>query len=451
MTSPELSPTPAPQRSSTSAIDWDLAALATRLTIEPAARATILEEIRGHLDEAAAAAVARGVPADTAEAQAVAAFGSVARTARSFNATLPVYWDWRRMALGLVLGVVAIWLLWTLITFPFLIQLATAHRLSTVDSNLGALLFSAAPLSFGLFYVFGGYGPWAALLIVLLFGAMAFVLGSRASHGWRAGLAFGLGVFVGLPFLPLSFLIHDREVLPALMLPFIVPIWLLVPYAVLVAWLGARVARARDARTLGRPPSAISANRRPAARGSRRLPATLFAGLALLVVLLAVNCWSAVRAATLPPVVTAPLPQQLASAQQAVSFSIRQPGYLPAGVVPTSIGVAEAWCGRCVVYLNYQDAHGAWLGISEAPHDPDRATRFGDGLPPLATSPDAPGALSVGTLGSYRPLWWLGGIDTNIQQTNIWWDDGTLEYMVTSNAPGVSATMLRQMADSLSH
>ncbi len=274
------------ERPPSATIDAYLAALAARLTVEPGERATILEEIRGHLEEAAAAEVARGSTAAEAEAGAVAAFGSAATTARSINSTLPVYWDMRRMLLGIVQGALAIWVIWTLATFPFVVPMVAGHQLD-ISTSPASLLFTASPLGFGLFYVLRN-GPWAALLILAPFGAIAFVLGSRASRGWRAGLAFGLGVVVGLPFLLPAVVYTNSFIRPLSMLLVIVPIWLLAPYAVLAAWLGARTTRMRDAHALGRPPSTIHAVRgvATAAHGVRRLSSSLLVGLVLLVALL---------------------------------------------------------------------------------------------------------------------------------------------------------------------
>ncbi len=300
------------KRTSSATIDAYLTALAARLTVAPAERATIIEEIRGHLEEASAAEVARGSTEAEGEARAVAAFGSVATTAHSINVALPVYWDLRRMAWGILLGVLAIWIVWTLATFPFLVQMVTDHQLNTIDGSPGNLLFTASPLAFGLFYVLRD-GPWAALLILALFGAIAFVLGSRASSGRRAGLAFGLGVVVGLPFLLPAIVYTNSFIRPLAMLLFIVPIWLLVPYAIFAAWLGARTTHMRDAHALGRPPSTIRAVHgvATAAHGMRRLSASMLVGLVLLVALLGANGWSLVRAANIAPPVAVPVSQQI--------------------------------------------------------------------------------------------------------------------------------------------
>lgn len=437
-------------RTHSSPIAAYLTALEYRLTVEPVERATILEEIRGHLEEATAAAVARGATEGEAESQAVASFGDVSSTARAINAALPVYWDWRRMAWGVVLGALAIWIIWTLATFPFLVQMVIEHRLPTVSDAPGDLLFIASPLSFGLFYALRD-GPWAALLILALFGAIAFALGNRASRGWRAGLAFGLGVVVGMPFLLPALVYSNSFIRPLSSLPVIVPIWLLVPYAMLASGLGARIARARDTRALRRPPATARLTRPTASANhhQRRLSSAIIVGLFLLVSLLGASGWSFVRAATIPPSPTIPVSQQLASAQQRLSFAIRQPGYLPAGTTLNDVTVPEAWCGHCSVSLNYRLSNGSYIMLFEIPHNPSEPAPVGPDMPPpLPTSPDAPGAYSSVSADSYHQVWWLGGVETKEQQHSLSWDDGILQCGIITNAP-LSADTLKQIALSL--
>lgn len=434
----------------TSPIAAYLAALEYRLTVEPVERSTIIEEIRGHLEEAAAAEVARGATEGEAESQAVVSFGDISSTARSINSALPVYWDWRRMAWGVVLGALAIWVVWTLATFPFLVQMVIEHRLPTVSDAPGDLLFIASPLSFGLFYALRD-GPWAALLILALFGAIAFVLGTRASRGWRAGLAFGLGVVVGMPFLPLAPVFQAPHASPLGLLAVIVIIWLLVPYAMLAAGIGARIARARDAHVLLRPPTAARLTR-PIASGNhshRRISVAVGVGFVLLVSLLGVSGWSFVRAAMIPPPTIVPVSQQLASAQQRLSFTIRQPGYLPAGTTLNDVTVDEAWCGHCSVSLNYRLSNGSNIFLFEIPHNSSVPASVGPDMPPpLSTSPDAPGAYSSVTVVGYHQVWWLGAVEKTEQQRSLSWDDGTLQYGIITNAP-LSADTLKQIALSL--
>lgn len=438
-------------KSHATTIDAYLTALTARLTVEPAERATIIEEIRGHLEEATAAEVGRGATAAEAESRAVATFGAVSATARSINFALPVYWDWRRMARGVILGALAIWVIWTLATFPFLVQMVAVHHLSNVSEAPGDLLFTASPLSFGLFYVLRD-GPWAALLIVGLFGAISFVLGNRASGGWRAGLAFGLGVIVGMPFLLPALFYTNSFIRPLAMLPAIVPIWLLVPYAMLASWLGAHFARARDTHTTRHPPTAARLTRPTASgnRSQRRLVSAIIVGLFLLVTLLGVSGWSFVRAATIPPPTIVPVSQQLASAQQQLSFAIRQPGYLPAGTTLNDVTVDEAWCGHCSISLNYHIANGSYIMLYEIPHNPSEPASVGPDMPPpRPTLPDAADAYSSVSADSYHQVWWLGGVENSEQQRGLSWDDGTLQYGIITNAP-LSADTLRQIAHSLS-
>lgn len=413
---------PSRDMTSTSPIDAYLAALSTRLTVDPEKRATILEELRNHLKEAAAAEEAQGATPAEAEAQAVAAFGSVAETARSFNATLPVYWDWRRMAQGVVFGALTIWIVWTLVTLPLLVQALAEHHFDTGASSMspGDLLFFASPLSFGIFYALAD-GPWAGVLILVLFGAVAFVLGSRASSGWRAGLSFGLGVFVGLPFLFPAVVYNTRFVPPLLALPFIVPIWLLAPYAIFAAWLGERFARVNDRRRMR--VATIPAPR------SRSTPGVAIAGLLILVALLGVNGWSLVRSLTSAPAAPSPsVEQQLATAQAELPFTIRQPGYLPAGMALTSAFPAYSDCNPCVNYsaviLEYRDSHGGWITLTEESHQPP-ATPTSSAMLDFS--------ISAGSSTEYRRMWWLGAEVRTEQQTTLAWNDGALDYTLSTN------------------
>jgi HAAS domain-containing protein len=420
----------------TSPIDTYLAALENRLTVEPVERATILEEIRGHLEETTAAEMARGSTAAEAESRAVATFGDVSSTARSINSALPIYWDWRRMAWGVILGALAIWIIWTLATFPFVVPMATEHQLD-VSTSPASLLFTASPLGFGLFYTLRN-GPWVALLILVLFGAIAFALGSRASSGWRAGLAFGLGVVVGMPFLPLSLVLAPPPVGSLSLLPIIVIIWLLTPYAIFAAQLGARVARNRDRQRMR--VAAIATPRR------RSVSRFAFASLVVLVALLDVNGWSLVRALT--PATTASSPyveQQLASAQANLPFTIRQPSYLPAGMTLNMAHAGVSDCNPCVGYtvaiLEYRDSYDNWLTLTEEPSSLPSST-----LTPSAT-PDF--TVSSGTLTGYHQAWWLGAELRIEQQTMLAWNDGVLDYTMSTNMK-LPTPVLEQIARSLS-
>jgi len=421
------------ERPSSATIDAYLAALAARLTVEPGERATILEEIRGHLEEAAVAEAARGSTAAEAEARAVAAFGSVATTARSINSTLPVYWDMRRMLLGIVQGALAIWVIWTLATFPFVVHFAAQPQFDAFTSP-AALLFTASPLGFGLFYTLVD-GPWAALLMLALFGAIAFALGNRASSGWRAGFAFGLGVIVGMPFLPVSLLPLGQHFTPWAMLPGVLIIWLLAPFAVFAARLGARFAHTHNDRRMR--VAAITPTQR------RRIPRATLVGILVFVALLGVNGWSFVHTLTPDPTIAARVAaHELATAQAKLPFIIRQPGYLPDGMALKRVLPAVSDCNPCVGYtvaiLRYRDSHGNWIEVTEQSH-------------PLPVAPtDLHFTYSAGPLISNYQVGWLGAGEKIEQEVMLTWNDGALDYTMSTNM-SMSQPMLEQIATSISH
>src|SRR6266436_1397376 len=89
-------------------IDDYLARLAAEMTVDAAARDAILEEVRGHLEEAAARLGAGRSDTATAEARAIH----------------PTDWSGRRLVLGVLWGVAVVWVLWTLLTYPLLVYFA---------------------------------------------------------------------------------------------------------------------------------------------------------------------------------------------------------------------------------------------------------------------------------------------------------------------------------------
>ena len=351
------------ERPSSATIDAYLAALAARLTVEPDERATILEEMRGHLEEATVAEAARGAH----RGGCGGARGGGVRFSRDnrplINSTLPVYWDMRRMLLGIVQGALAIWVIWTLATFPFVVHFAAQPQFDAFTSP-AALLFTASPLGFGLFYTLVD-GPWAALLMLALFGAIAFALGSRASSGWRAGFAFGLGVIVGMPFLPVSLLPLGQHFTPwANAVPGVLTIWgYALPFAVFAARLGARFAHTRNDRRM-RVAAIIPTQR-------RRIRRATLVGILVFVALLGVNGWSFVHSLTPDPTSAARVAaHELATAQAKLPFVIRQPGYLPDGMALKRVLPAVSDCNPCVGYtvaiLRYRDSHDNWIELTDS-------------------------------------------------------------------------------------
>jgi hypothetical protein len=242
-------------------IDAYLAELARRLSASPQARDALLEEVRGHLEETAARLEAQGAIAATAAEQAITAFGAPGAVAARFNAVHAVRWDLHRMLMGGLIGALSLYVVWTLVTYPLLVQLATQDMPTHDGSTALALLFRATPLAFGLFGVVSRDALWLVPLLLLLFGALLFAWGRRARHSWRPGCAYGLGAVVGMPWLlPAIPLQWGRGSLAALLLA-VGALWLLLPYTMLAswaggrtAWAGGRTARAGLSLALRRPP-----------------------------------------------------------------------------------------------------------------------------------------------------------------------------------------------------
>lgn len=403
-------------------IDGYLARLAAEMTADAAARDAILEEVRGHLEEAAARLGAGGSDKATAEAQAIAAFGSVHQVAMRLNAVHPTDWSGRRLVLGLLWGVAVLWVLWTLLTYPLLVYFAI-HQPQTSEFGAldpAAMLFDATPLAFGLFRVLTYGSPLVLLPFLLLYGSVPFVWGRRARQGWKPGLAFGLGVVVGLPWLLPGMVYHwdSANAAGSLLLVLVVGgIWLLVPFAMLASWLGQRTAHVRIGRTASAR-SLRAAQSRPARW--RRLPAYLAAAV-VLALLIAGNVWAwgqASAAGRMPPVAA-----QLRTAQAGLPFTIRQPDYLPQGLALSSVTVVQAGCAPpCAVSLEYQAPAGVRVTLSES----QGVASDDSPAPPNYQVSD----LSV---GEEHPVWWLRTETITERQINLAWSTGGMDYFLGSN------------------
>ena len=426
------------------AIDTFLADLARRLSAPPVVRDALIEETRSHLEEAATQRMAQGASAETAEEQAVAAFGTPSVVAARLNLVHGVDWDWRRMLRGALTGALCNWVLWTLFTYPLLVQLAAQSVTMSVEKTPVALLFSATPLAYGLFIVVEHDGLWALALFLLFTGVIPFAWGRRARQPGRPGLAYGLGVIVGMPWLlaaiPVQWQWSAQSPLSLLLI--IGAVWALAPYAALASWVGGRSARFAASRAQHRPPRSrrIAATEMSAARGSRFRFARLALPSVALLVLVAANAASFARASALAAQPQRPVAEQLAGAQAAVHFTIRLPGYLPDGLTLVSVDVDEAICGRCAVSLQYAGPHGARLSIGEMPAAGPRQY--------ITPSVGAGFTVSEGTMGEHTPIWWLGSEDTTEHQINLIWSAYGLDFSLGSNGHW-SVETLERVAGSL--
>lgn len=423
-----------------SLIEEYLAALGSRLAVNTVTRARIVAEVRSHLEEASAHAEATGLDRDAAERSAIEVFGNAQEIAARFNAVHPAEWDTSRFVKGVAWGVVAAWFVWALVTYPLLVYLTLQQ--GHIPGNppglaSGAqldLLFYATPLAFGAMWVLTTNALLWLLPFLALYLAVPFVWGRHSQPAWRPGLAYGLGVIVGFPWLLPAVVVEwtrmgVRQGIVGLLVT--LAIWLLAPLAMLASWLGSRVHLPGPRRRGDR----LGLQGLPSPRRVP-LPRVLAAGGALALVALSAWAWTAAAAwgarAQPTPV------QQLAAAQSGLEFAIRLPSTLPDGVRLTSAQSGTDGCAPCAVSLVFQGSHGEELILDETDQIPANVA--------IPTPPD----YQVSQVGvtSVHPVWWLGSDVTVEQQVNLEWTDSGLDYFLGSNG-SFSVDELRQIADSI--
>jgi hypothetical protein len=421
-------------------IDSYLAQLVGLLTVPPAIREEILQEVRDHLEDSTRQLTESGVARPEAEEQATTMFGNPAQVARRLNAVHPVHWDRKRFGVGVLWGIAATWALWTLLTYPLLVQLAAQNQtLASVDtSSPWSLLFSATPLAFGMFSVLGSYWYWFVPLFLLLYSLTPSLWARQAEFSWQPGLAFGLGVLLGFPWLVPAIIYRWQAWDPVKILLPIGGMWLLVPLAIFAGWLGLR--------SRGWQPVARISHRAgslPSPRTRSRITPAVVLTICLGVALLGLNAWSAVRAAGLHAAALPPLSQQIQTAQANLPFALRQPSYVPAGMSLVSVTATPHSCANPCVDLLYNGPHGAWLDVLEIAANP--------AYMPVQMSAalfSADYKVSQGSGGSLTATWWLGNDITSQKQTNITWEKESIDYTLSTNA-AFSTEVLEHVARSL--
>lgn len=434
---------------SNSPIDAYLAQLERRLDTDPQTREQILAELRSHLEEAAAHKQVSGADRTGAEEHAVATFGGADGIAARLNAVHPAGWDLLRFVRGVAWGVVASWFLWVGVTYPLLVYLTLqqGHIPGTPpgvapDAALD-LLFYATPLAFGAFWVMATTPLLWLVPFLLLYATIPFVWGTRSRRGWRPGLAYGLGLVVGFPWMLPAVVTHWSLGGPQWGIQVLVTtlaIWLLVPFAMLASWLGsrARLGRRRSAAALERPALSRSLTRRRALAHAlpKLLPRVVTVVGALALIAVSIWSWSAAEAWAARPQPT--LADQLAAAQAQVPFPIRLPATLPDGVRLTGVEPPPLACSPCSVSLDFAGTHGQELSLSESDYIP------ADPAPPAPPNY----AVSEGGVTDMRPVWWLDESVTTEQQVNLTWADGGISYFLGSNG-AFSVNELEQVAASI--
>jgi hypothetical protein len=192
-----------------------IAQLTRQLHLPAAERDEVLAEVRGHLEERAAAlrAADTGLSEEQAERQAVHAFGSVSDISRQLRAAHPRAWGPSRWAAGLVAGAVVTWVLWLAGTAPALAYYFTLYPVYLVDPHGQRHLLSmspiqtliqSSPLASGAFYAYLAFGWLWLLPLLALYLVVPFVWGRRARRWWMPGLAYGLGTWLSAPWFALE-------------------------------------------------------------------------------------------------------------------------------------------------------------------------------------------------------------------------------------------------------
>lgn len=189
-------------------IDRYIGQLATRLEVSDEERGVALQEVRAHLEELAASFMTGGVDEAEAQRRAVATFGDVRRLGRRLSAAQLITWNKARWARGIALGALLSWAIWTLGTFPLNLYYQTLYPMYT--GSLGGAMtlipidpwrtfwLSTPPTSGAIFAYYTAGWLWLIPLI-LLYMMLPFIWGRRARRWWAPGLAYGLGVWLSMP------------------------------------------------------------------------------------------------------------------------------------------------------------------------------------------------------------------------------------------------------------
>jgi hypothetical protein len=425
-----------------SPIEEYLATLERLLGMRATTRAQILAEVRAHLEEAAARDEVTGADYDEAQTRAIDSFGAARTVAERFNAVHPAEWDALRFARGVGWGVVASWFLWTLVTYPVLVWLTLqqghipGNPPGVFSDPTLELLFYATPLAFGAFWMLATSPLWLVPFL-LLYAAVPFAWGRHVRPGWRPGLAYGLGVVVGFPWMLPAVVTHWMQMgadVGIAELLITLAIWLLVPYAMIASWLGSRL-RLPDLRRLRQRRVWLSSLQ---IRSPRRIPlarlVTIGGAIALLG--LSVWAWTAATAWGARPQPTAA--EQLAAARRVLEFPIRLPATLPGGMHLVSAQLPVEGGASHSVSLVFQGPHAERLNLDES-----------DVIPANLAIPSPPNyqVSEVGVMGEH-PVWWLGESVTVERQINLVWTADGVFYFLGSNGT-LSVDALKQIAASI--
>lgn len=424
-------------------IDDFLTQLREDLSVSAETRESIEAEVRAHLEEAAAGAEASGLARADAETQAIAAFGTPQTVAANLNHVHPIEWDRQRLVKGIAWGALASWLIWTLVTYPLLVWLTfqqghipghppLVSPLPAVD-----MLFYAAPFAYGAFWVIATNPILWFAPFLLLFGALPFIWGWQARQGWKPGLAYGLGVVVGFPWLLPGVImrVSSRGASGvALGLLVVLAIWMLVPFAMFASWLGSR---ARSwLRRIPLPRLVSSSLHRRINVHSRIAPARMIL-VATAVALVAASLRSGIQATAWANRPQPSIAQQLAAAERIAGFQARLPATLPPGMQLVHVTHDRPGCSPCWIDFTYHDSHGREIILIER-----------NQLDPLLANSTPPNyQTSEGNAVEVHPVSWLYDDTRTYHESMVEWTEGGMSYML-STTDDFSIDQLEQIAAS---
>lgn len=201
--------------------------LARGLDLPRQARDGVLEELRAHLEEQAAALQAGIADPEAAQTAAVRAFGNARVVARDLSRAYAMRWGPWRFARAVGLGIVATWVIWTLGTFPVLASYAAANawRASPPPYVSGwdavqSVLIQSTPLTSSASFAYYSAGWLWLVPLGLIWLALPFTWALRTRRWWLPGLSYGLGGWIAVPWfvryiIPPASLIGDWPVLDA--------------------------------------------------------------------------------------------------------------------------------------------------------------------------------------------------------------------------------------------
>lgn len=180
--------------------------LAHGLDLPDQARDEVLEELRAHLEEQAAALQGGIADPEAARDAAVRGFGSARVVARDLSRAYAVRWGLLRFARAVGVGIAATWAIWTLGTFPVLANYFAANAwrenpapyMSAWDA-IHSVLIQSTPLTAGASDAYYSAGWLWLVPLALIWLALPFSWALRTRRWWLPGLAYGLGGWIAVP------------------------------------------------------------------------------------------------------------------------------------------------------------------------------------------------------------------------------------------------------------